>query len=179
MKRLATFIPLLVFVAIGVIFAFGLSRDPSRIPSTLINRPLPEFSLPPITDSGVPGFASKDVIGDVSLVNVFGSWCVSCRIEHPFLLNLSRAGEVKIYGVDWKDKPGDGAAWLEELGNPYAAVGDDADGRVAIDLGTTGAPETYIIDRQGRVRYKQIGPITPEVWNKTLKPIVEHLKKSS
>ncbi|HXI87308.1 MAG TPA: DsbE family thiol:disulfide interchange protein [Parvularculaceae bacterium] len=177
--KLAAVVPLLLFLGVGAFFALGLHRDPKLIPSTLIDRPLPEFSLPAVDGLDVAGLSSDDAQGEITLINVFGSWCVSCRIEHPVLLKLAQSGAVKIYGVDWRDKPGDGAAWLDALGNPYARVGDDAEGRVAIDLGTTGAPETYVVDQQGRVRYKQVGPITPEVWNKTLKPIVEHLKRSS
>ena len=176
MNRLALVIPLGLFICIGLFFAFGLTRDPTHIPSQLIDRPLPEFDLPPIegVDKGV---ASAELKGEVRLLNVFGSWCVSCRIEHPFLMELSKRGDIPIHGLDWKDKPGDGKAWLERWGNPYVGVGDDQDSRVAIDLGVTGAPETYVIDQEGRVRYKFVGPITPQTWEKTLRPLIEELRE--
>lgn len=175
-KYLATLAPLAIFIAIGAAFAIGLTRDPARIPSMLIDRPLPEFSLEPI-EGFTEGLNSADLKGEVSMINVFGSWCISCRIEHPFLMQLKAAGEIPIYGLNWKDKPGDGTAWLERFGNPYTRIGDDQEGRVVIDLGVTGAPETFIVDREGRVRYKQVGPITPEVWRDTLSPLIEELKK--
>lgn len=177
MNRFMLLIPLAVFAVIGLFFAFGLTRDPSRIPSMLIDRPLPEFSLPPI-EGFEAGLASKDLIGDVSMVNVFGSWCVSCLIEHPVLMELTESNAVPIYGLNWKDKPGAGAAWLKRYGNPYRLVGDDPEGRVIIDLGVTGAPETFIIGKDGRVRYKHVGPITGEVWKKTLAPLIDELNKS-
>ncbi|MGE0409977.1 MAG: DsbE family thiol:disulfide interchange protein [Amphiplicatus sp.] len=175
MKRLVLLAPLALFVAIGLAFAVGLTRDPSRIPSTLIDRPLPEFDLPPIQGFD-KGLASADLKGEVALINVFGSWCVSCLLEHPVLLALSKENAVPIYGVNWKDEPGAGAAWLARHGNPYQRIGDDSAGRVVIDLGVTGAPETFVIDREGRVRYKQVGPITREVWEKKLRPMIEELR---
>ncbi len=177
MRNVAVFAPLAIFAAIAAVFAVGLTRDPSAIPSTLIDRPLPEFSLPPI-QGFEKGLASADLRGEVSLLNVFGSWCVSCQYEHPVLMRLAAAGEVPIHGLNWKDKPGAGAAWLARLGNPYDRIGDDPDGRVIFDLGVTGAPETFVIDRDGRVRYKHTGPITPEIWEKTLRPLIEELRKA-
>ena len=177
MKNILVLAPLMIFAAIAGVFAVGLTRDPSAIPSMLIDRPLPEFDLPPI--QGVDqGLASADFNGEVSLLNVFGSWCVSCHIEHPILMQLAASKAVPIYGLNWKDKPGDGAAWLARLGNPYDRIGDDPEGRVIFDLGVTGAPETFVIDREGRVRYKHTGPITPEVWEKTLRPLIEKLRKA-
>lgn len=177
MKSVGIFAPVLVFAAIAAVFAVGLGRDPSAIPSTLLDRPLPQFDLPPILGYD-KGLASADLIGEVSLLNVFGSWCVSCHIEHPFLMQLAGSGEVPIYGLNWRDKPGDGAAWLTRLGDPYRRIGDDQAGRVIFDLGVTGAPETFVIDKDGRVRYKHVGPITPEVWSKTLRPLIEELRKA-
>lgn len=176
MNRLLFAAPLALFLVLGAYFAIGLSRDPSRIPSVLIDRPLPEFDLPSI-EGRAEGLASGDLAGEVALVNIWASWCVSCLIEHPVLLEISRSDDVLIAGLDWKDKPGDGARWLEKHGDPYARIGDDADGRTAIDFGVTGAPETFIVDRQGRIRYKQIGPITPEIWRRQLKPLVDQLKE--
>lgn len=177
MKNLGIFAPVLVFAAIAAVFVIGLGRDPSAIPSTLLDRPLPQFDLPPIQGYD-KGLASTDLIGEVSLLNVFGSWCVSCHIEHPFLMQLAASREVPIYGLNWRDKPGDGAAWLARLGDPYVRIGDDQAGRVIFDLGVTGAPETFVIDKDGRVRYKHVGPITPDVWSKTLRPLIEELRKA-
>ncbi len=136
---------------------------------------MPDFRLAPLPN-GRPLLASADVRGRVTMINVFGSWCISCAAEHPMLMNFSRENSVPIYGVDWRDEPGQGVAWLERYGDPYARVGLDADSRLAIDLGVTGAPETYIIDAGGRIRYKQIGPITPEIWRETLQPIIRELE---
>ena len=175
MKRLIFILPLTAFVALLAYFAIGLQRDPSKIPSVLIDKPAPQFDLAAIEGRKV-GLSTYDLKGEVSLVNFFGSWCVSCRIEHPLLMQLSEEGEIPIYGIDWKDPPGAGAAWLERHGDPYTLIGDDADGRVAIDFGITGAPETFIIDRAGRIRYKYAGPITPQIWEQDLLPIVRKLR---
>ena len=175
MKRVFLFLPLVFFVVMALYFGLGLREDPSEIPSQLIDRELPEFDLPPI-EGFEAGLSNADLAGQVSLLNVFGSWCPPCAIEHPMLMQIGRSGVVPIYGVDWKDPPGAGTAWLERNGNPYQRVGDDPDGRLAIDLGITGAPETFIIDRAGRVRYRHVGVITEEVWDGTLRPLVEHLQ---
>lgn len=177
MKRLTFLGPILLFLALGAAFAVGLTRDPSHIPSQLVDRPLPEFELPAIGE-GYSGFSTQDFTGNVSLINIFGSWCISCHVEHDLLMAIARRGDVPIYGVDWKDKPGAGAAWLERFGNPYYRVGDDRNGRVAIDLGVTGAPETFVVDKEGRVRYKHVGPITTYDWENTLLPLIEELKRS-
>jgi len=175
MKRLMFILPLTAFVALLAYFAIGLQRDPSTIPSVLIDKPAPQFDLPAIEGRDV-GFSTDDLMGEVSLVNFFGSWCVSCRIEHPLLMQLAAEDEIPVYGIDWKDPPGAGAAWLERHGDPYTLVGDDADGRVAIDFGITGAPETFIIDQDGRIRYKYAGPITPQIWEQDLLPIIRKLR---
>jgi len=175
MSRLFLFLPLVFFVVMALYFGLGLREDPSEIPSQLIDRELPEFDLPPI-EGFETGLSNADLAGQVSLLNVFGSWCPPCAIEHPMLMQISRSGVVPVYGVDWKDPPGAGTAWLERNGNPYRRVGDDPDGRLAIDLGITGAPETFIVDRDGRVRYRHVGIITEEVWDGTLRPLVEHLQ---
>lgn len=176
MKRVLLFIPVSLFVLLTGYFMVGLERDPSRIPSVLIDHPLPEFDLAPI-QGHKEGFANSDLNGQVALVNVFASWCVACVVEHPVLMEISKTSPVLITGIDWKDKPGDGSEWLNKNGNPYARVGDDADGRTAIDFGVTGAPETFVVDKNGRIRYKQIGPITPKVWREKLKPMIEKLKQ--
>ncbi|MHA6289547.1 DsbE family thiol:disulfide interchange protein [Maricaulis sp. CAU 1757] len=175
MMRFILFVPLALFAVMAVYFGLGLREDPSDIPSQLIDQPLPAFDLPPI-EGHERGLSSAELAGDVALLNVFGSWCPPCVIEHPMLMRIAASGVVDIYGIDWKDPPGAGAAWLERHGNPYVAVGDDAAGRVAIDLGLTGAPETFVIDAEGRVRYRHVGIITEADWNNTLRPMIEALR---
>lgn len=169
-------IPIALFFTLAVWFAKSLGRDPRYLPSMLIDRPAPDFRLGPI-ERGEEGFATTDLDGTVSLVNVFGSWCVSCEIEHPVLMEIARENVAPVFGLDWKDEPGAGADWLAERGDPYEKIGDDRDGRVAIDFGVTGAPETFIVDADGRVRHKHIGPISREDWRDVLKPMIEDLKR--
>ncbi|HEY5070515.1 MAG TPA: DsbE family thiol:disulfide interchange protein [Caulobacteraceae bacterium] len=176
--RAATFLlPLVLFVLLIAAFVAGLDRDPSRLPSTLIGRALPPFSLPPVR-VGDPGLKSSDLTGAPRLLNVFASWCVSCRVEHPVLLAL-KANGVPVDGLDWKDTPAAGAAYLADNGDPYGLVGNDLSGRVGIDLGVAAVPETFVIDRRGKVRYKQIGPIAPQDWERTIKPLMDHLSAES
>jgi cytochrome c biogenesis protein CcmG/thiol:disulfide interchange protein DsbE len=177
-RRLLFLVPLGAFVLLVAYFIVGLQRDPSLIPTVLVNRPVPEFELPPV-EGYLEGFSSEDLKGEVSLVNIFGSWCIACQIEHPLLMELSEKNEIPIYGIDWKDPPGAGFAWLEENGDPYTKIGDDASGRVAIDFGVTGAPETFIVDRHGRIRYKQTGPITPLIWERDMAPIISKLREEN
>jgi cytochrome c biogenesis protein CcmG/thiol:disulfide interchange protein DsbE len=178
MKRLVFLLPILAFSALAFWFAKGLDRDPRYIPSMLIDHPAPSFSLPPI-EGRAEGFSSADLKGRASMVNIFGSWCASCAIEHPVLMAIAREGAAPIFGIDWKDAPGAGAEWLGPRGDPYAKIGDDAAGRVAIDFGVTGAPETFIIDGEGRVRHKHVGPISMEDWRNVLKPMIEDLNRAS
>jgi cytochrome c biogenesis protein CcmG, thiol:disulfide interchange protein DsbE len=181
MKRLLYLSPLIVVLVIVGYLGVALWRnafksDPNEIPSVLIDRPFPQIDLPPITGYA-KGFATADLAGEVALVNIFGSWCVACQVEHPVLMELARSGAVPIYGIAWREKdPADATAWLEQRGNPYRLVGNDQPGRAIIDLGVTGAPETFVVDRAGRIRYKQIGPITADVWERDLKPVVDQLK---
>ncbi|MEM8937137.1 MAG: DsbE family thiol:disulfide interchange protein [Pseudomonadota bacterium] len=177
MNRVFLILPLSVFLAAAIFFAVGLTRDPSRIPSTLIDRPLPEFELAPI-EGYAEGLSTADFQGEVALLNVFGSWCVSCHIEHPFLMELAEHGTIPIYGLNWKDPPGEGTAWLKRFGDPYTLIGEDFEGRVALDLGITGAPETFVVDQTGRVRFKFAGPITPEIWASQFEPLIEELRRS-
>lgn len=178
MKNLSRFVPLGLFAAFAGLLAFGLNRDPSAIPSVLIDRPMPEFSLSALQNEG-RGLSRADLAGQVSLVNVFASWCGICVVEHPTLMKLSTARSVPIYGINWKDTPGSGQAWLNRYGDPYLKKGDDANGRLAIELGVTGAPETFVVDRSGRIRYKQVGAITDEVWEEKLKPLIAKLEAES
>jgi len=174
-QRLMYLLPLLAFAGLLAYLAIGLGRDPSNIPSVLIDKSAPQFELMAI-EGYEEGLAATDLKGEVSLINFWGSWCISCRIEHPLLMQLAEANEIPIYGIDWKDPPGKGAQWLEQFGDPYTKIGDDADGRVAIEFGITGAPETFIIDREGRIRYKFAGPITPQIWETTIAPVIRELR---
>ncbi|MFN3075526.1 MAG: DsbE family thiol:disulfide interchange protein [Alphaproteobacteria bacterium] len=173
--------PLLIFLVLLAFFAerlVGIHRGdaPNLLPSVLINRPVPEFSLEPLPGRGRP-LASADLKGKVSLVNIFGSWCVSCAAEHPFLMSLKKSGAVVVHGIDWRDDPVKGAAWLARHGDPYDRVGLDPDSQVAIDFGVTGAPESFVVDAAGVIRYKVVGPISAEVWTQTLEPMIRELRK--
>ncbi len=173
MKRLLFIAPVIAFVALVGVFGYGLTQDPKKLPSALIDRPLPAFDLPGITPGG--GFASASLKGEPMLLNVFASWCAACPQEHPMLTRISGEG-VPVYGLAWKDKPQDTRDWIERFGNPYRRIAADEAGRTAIDLGVTGVPETFILDKKGRVRFKQIGPISPEDWDGTLKPLIARLR---
>ena len=169
-------VPLAVFAGIAVFLAVGLTLDPREVPSVLIGKPVPAFSLPPVQGRTL-GLATRDLEGEVSLVNVFASWCVACREEHPLLMRISREGIVPVHGLNYKDAPADAAGWLDRMGDPYRRTGADLDGRVAIDWGVYGVPETFVVDANGTIAYKQIGPITPDVWNTTLLPLIRSLQK--
>jgi cytochrome c biogenesis protein CcmG/thiol:disulfide interchange protein DsbE len=175
-SRVAFLLILLAFLALVAILAIGLTLDPRKVPSPLIGRPVPEFSLPPVKGRAL-GLASAHLKGEVSLVNVFASWCVACRQEHPLFMQLKADGTVAIQGINYKDRPEDAAQWLDELGDPYTRTGADLDGRVSIDWGVYGVPETFVIDRDGRIAYKQIGPITPQVLRDTILPLIERLRQ--
>lgn len=176
-RRLWLFLPLIVFAALAAIFYFRLfTGDPSRIPSALIGRQVPAFDLPPLEGlkSGgeqVPGFASADLAkGEVSLVNVWASWCAPCRLEHPILMEAAQAGIARIYGLNYKDQPENARRFLGQLGNPYAAVGADRNGRVGIDWGVYGVPETFVVDGKGHIVYKHVGPIDRTIMRETILP---------
>lgn len=177
MKRLVFILPTIGFIGLIAVFGVGLTKDPKVLPSQLIDRPLPAFDLPGIAEApgGGPGFASAGLKGEPMLLNIFASWCAACPQEHPVLTQIAAEG-VPVYGLAWKDKPADSRGWLEQWGNPYRAVAADEAGRTAIDLGVTGVPETFIVDRNGRVRFKQIGPISPEDWEVRIKPLMAQLR---
>lgn len=178
MKRMLYLLPLAVFGVLAVYFYIGLGLNPRDLPSMLIDQPVPEFTLAPIQGRDDKGLASTDLVGQVSLVNVFGSWCIACKLEHPFLMELKNKGAVPIHGIDWREKtPEAGPEWLRRHGDPYTLVGNDPESKAAIALGVTGAPETFIVDARGVVRYKHVGPITPEDWETTLRPLVEELRR--
>ncbi len=174
--RLRFALPLGAFVALAVALGIGLTLRPDLIPSALIGKSAPEFSLPPI-EGRTDGFARSDLMGKTSLVNVFASWCIPCRAEHPLLTRLGQESGVPIFGINYKDKPADVRRWLDELGDPYTRIGADRDGRVAIDWGVYGLPETFVVDRRGRIVYKQIGPLTPKDIEETIMPILARLRK--
>jgi cytochrome c biogenesis protein CcmG/thiol:disulfide interchange protein DsbE len=170
-KRLLFALPVLLFVVIVGYFVLGLQRDPSTLPSALIDKPVPGFTLSPLTDR--PGLAADDLKGTVTLVNFFASWCVPCRSEHPVLMRIGKA--VPLVGVAYKDDPEKSRRFLDELGNPYARIGVDRDGRTAIDFGVYGVPETYVVDKEGKIRFRFVGPLTPKAWDEQLAPLVRRL----
>jgi len=167
-------IPLILFVVLIVFLAIGLRRDPHIVPSALIDKPAPDFALPELREP-TKIISPNQMRGKVWLLNVWGSWCPACREEHPFLIEIAKSGAVPIYGLSWKDKREDALAVLGELGDPYVLNVSDFDGRVAIDYGITGAPETYLIDKQGIIRYKEVGQLTPEIMQQKILPMVRTL----
>lgn len=169
-------IPVVVFLGLAIALGWGLTRDPSVLPSTLLNRSVPLFDLPPVKGRTL-GLAAADLQGQVALVNVFASWCLACRAEHPILMELQASGRIPIHGLNYKDKPDDAAAWLDKLGDPYTRTGADLDGRVGIDWGVYGVPETFVVDRRGRVAYKHVGAVSRDVLQTTILPLVERLRK--
>jgi cytochrome c biogenesis protein CcmG/thiol:disulfide interchange protein DsbE len=169
-------IALVVFAVIGGLLTAGLGLDPKRIPSPLVGKPVPQFELPPVWGRSF-GLSSEDLKGEVSLVNVFASWCVACLEEHPLFMRLKRDGIVPIHGLNYKDAPEDAAAWLDRHGDPYTRTGADRDGRVAIDWGVYGVPETFVIDRDGRIAYKHIGPLNERVLEETVLPLIARLRR--
>jgi len=169
-------IPLALFAGLVVFLAIGLGRDPHEVPSPLINKPAPAFQLPQVHES-TKTFSAQEMRGKVWLLNVWASWCVSCREEHSLLLELARSGEVPLYGLNYKDQRNDAISWLNELGNPYLLSAADLDGRVGIDYGVYGAPETYLIDRDGVIRFKHVGPLTPAVIQDKVLPLARDLRK--
>ena len=168
--------PLGIFVLLVGFLAVGLRLDPREVPSPLVGKPAPAFELP-ILHQPEKRFVPGDMRGKVWLLNVWASWCVSCREEHPVLLELAKRGELPILGLNYKDKGDDANAWLKQFGNPYQLSAVDADGRIGIDYGVYGVPETYLIDTNGVIRYKQIGPITPAVLEQKILPLAQSLKK--
>jgi len=174
MKRFL--LPLAAFAVLVGFLAIGLTRDPRDVPSPLVGKPAPAFTLPQLHDAG-KSFSAADMKGRVWLLNVWASWCVACREEHPVLVEFARTGQVPIIGLDYKDKVADARQWLDKLGNPYTLTAVDADGRVGIDYGVYGVPETYVIDKQGIIRMKHTGPITPESLNKKILPLVAELSR--
>jgi cytochrome c biogenesis protein CcmG/thiol:disulfide interchange protein DsbE len=175
MKRAVFLLPLGVFFILIVFFAFGLRTDPTRLPSPLIGRPAPLFDLPSLIQPE-RRITTADLAGKMSLLNVWATWCTACMHEHPVLMKIAESGEVALYGLDYKDRREDALAWLAKFGDPYLGSAFDEDGRVGIDWGVYGTPETFLIDKTGTVRYKHIGPLSWEDWTQTLRPLVRQLK---
>ncbi len=168
------FLPLFIFIVMLGFLAVGLSLNPREVPSPLINKPAPPFTLPMLA-SPDKTFSPQDLRGKVWLLNVWASWCVACRIEHPVLVELAKTGVVPIYGLNYKDKRDDAIRWLGNFGNPYQQSLSDTEGLVGIDFGVYGVPETFVIDKAGVIRLKHIGPVTPEALQSTILPLVRKL----
>jgi len=164
-------IPLAIFGVIAVFFYLGLGLNPNFVPSPLVGKPIPEFSLPSLSNPD-EAVGTADLKGQVALVNVWGTWCVECRHEHGFLVELARAG-MPIYGLNLKDDRDSALSWLATLGNPYVSSGFDPEGRVAVDWGVTAAPETFLLGRDGTILHKHISPLTPLVWQRDFLPLIE------
>ena len=169
-------LPLGIFIVLVAFLAIGLNLNPREEPSPLIGKPAPAFTLPQLHQPEAT-FAPKDLQGRVWLLNVWASWCVSCRQEHPILVDLAKRNIVPIYGLNYKDPREDALRWLKQFGDPYVLSIADVEGRVGIDYGVYGVPETYVIDKAGVIRFKQIGPVTQDVLEKTILPLIRELQK--
>ena len=169
-------LPLGVFAALVMLLAAGLTLNPREVPSPLIGKPAPQFRLPQLHQPEQT-FAPAELKGKVWILNVWASWCAACRDEHPVLTDLANSRIVPVYGLNYKDKRDEAIAWLKRYGDPYDASIFDADGRVGIDYGVYGVPETYVIDKQGMIRYKRIGPVTPDILQKKIIPLVQELQR--
>jgi cytochrome c biogenesis protein CcmG, thiol:disulfide interchange protein DsbE len=174
--RLRFFVPMAALVALLVTFGWALNRDPSTIPSALIGQQVPQFALAAVKDRAL-GLSSTDLIGEVSLVNVFASWCVACREEHPVFMQIRNENLVPIHGLNYKDRPDDAAKWLNTTGDPYTRTGADLNGRVAIDWGVYGVPETFVITKDGHIAHKHIGAVTPKDLEETILPLIRRLRQ--
>lgn len=177
---LVAVVPIVLFALLAVGFLYALyNGDPSHLPSALIGKPAPQFTLAAVPGANVPGFSNADLgNGKVSIVNVWASWCIPCRQEQPLLGTIAASLKVPLYGIDQKDAAGDATKFLQTLGNPFQKIGADTNGRVSIDWGVYGVPETYVVDGAGKITYKYIGPLTIEAIEKELRPAVERAAKS-
>ena len=172
---LRALLPIALFLGLVALLAAGLTRDPEALPSALLDRPFPNVPLSTLDDEDARLGAGALATGEVSLVNVFGSWCVSCVVEHPVLMDVT--DEVRLVGVNWRDTRADAGRWLARHGDPYDLILFDGDSRLAIDLGVAGAPETFVVDGAGSIRYKHVGPISDTDWSRTLRPLVQSLRE--
>ena len=172
--KLSFLVPLALFAAMAGLLYTGLHRDPGVVASPLVGRSLPEFELPAVRG----GELRSEVLGKgPSLLNVWASWCAACRAEHPLLLRVSRGGEVPLYGLNYKDERRDAIRWLDQFGDPYRLSGHDPEGSVGLELGVYGVPETFVIDRMGRIAHKHVGPIAEKDWDTTIAPLLARLRK--
>nr|WP_295889436.1 DsbE family thiol:disulfide interchange protein [uncultured Devosia sp.] len=166
-------LPLVALLALVAVFAMSIDRDPGLVRSVLIDKPAPAFAMAEVPELGVPGFDTAGLKGDVTVVNVFASWCIPCRDEHPLLVALKEVTGVRLFGINQADAPENARTFLKELGNPYDAVGADRDRRVSIDWGVYGVPETFVVDANGVITFKHVGPLTPETIETELLPAIE------
>jgi cytochrome c biogenesis protein CcmG/thiol:disulfide interchange protein DsbE len=177
-RYLRYLVPLAIFLVLAGFLFRGLSLDPKLVPSPLVGKPMPAFSLPRLQDADAT-LGDADIRGKVSILNIWATWCGSCRAEHEVLLLLAQRNKANIYGLNYKDERAAAQRWLQQLGDPYVANAFDADGRVGIDWGVYGAPETFIIDRQGIIRHKHVGPLTVEILNEQILPLIDELQSST
>ena len=168
-------LPLGVFAALVALLGVGLGLNPREVPSPLVGKPVPEFSLPQLRDAGKT-VSNSDLAGRPSLLNAWATWCVECRREHPLLVEIARGGALPVYGLNYKDDRAAAIEWLERLGDPYLASGFDGDGRVGIDLGVYGLPETFLVDADGTIVHKHIGPINRDIWEREFVPVLRRLE---
>jgi cytochrome c biogenesis protein CcmG/thiol:disulfide interchange protein DsbE len=168
-------IPLIIFILLAVLLYKGLSLDPREIPSPLLGKPAPEFSLPELQNPEAK-FTKQSLLGKVTIVNAWASWCISCRDEHELLIKIAKQG-IPIYGINYKDTSSDALGYLAQMGNPYVMNGHDLNGRVGIDWGVVATPESFVVDKKGIIRYKQFGPISEQAWNKSIAPLIAKLNK--
>ena len=173
-KSIRFLAPLVIFIGLALLLIWGLGSDPRKVPSPLVGKPVPKYELPTLKDPSRI-VTDQDLLGKVTLVNVWGSWCYSCRAEHGELMRIAREEGFQIVGLNWKDETADAIGMLRRYGDPYTYSAYDFSGRAGIDWGVYGAPETFVVDREGMIRYKQIGPITQQVWQETLRPLVDEL----
>jgi len=173
---MARYVLLAVFLALIALLGVGLTLNPREVPSPLVGKPAPNFQLPQLHDPAKT-FSQKDMLGKVWLLNVWASWCVSCREEHPVLVEFAKSGVAPLYGLNYKDQRKDGIAWLKRFGNPYVLSAYDVKGQIGIEYGVYGVPETYVIDKKGVIRYKRIGPLTPEILKEKVVPLVAELNQ--
>ncbi|WP_423065780.1 DsbE family thiol:disulfide interchange protein [Devosia sp. CN2-171] len=177
MKRiLLAVLPLVLLVGLVAVFAMNMDRDPSLVRSVLIDKPAPAFTLAAVAGTGVEGFDTATLKGEVTVVNVFASWCIPCRDEHPLLERLKAETGVRIFGINQRDAPENATAFLTELGNPYERIGGDTDNRVSIDWGVYGVPETFVVNAEGVVTFKHVGPISPQTLERDVIPAIERAR---
>jgi len=176
MNKLIRFIPLVLFIALAVVLYRGLSLNPADVPSALVGQKMPAFELKQLLNSDKT-LTEKDLKGDIVLINVWGTWCVYCKYEHPYLVDIAKSGRVALYGVNYKDERAAATQWLQDYEDPYIFSIFDPDGKLGIELGVTAAPETFVLDKTGTVRMKHVGPIDGRVWVEKFVPVIEMLEK--